>query len=326
MSTPLSPGSKQKVTRVLDTKWPAEHFPDLFPTHLDQAWGTDNEVVDHYVHPTASGARGVVFLFGFGGGTKGDHRQPAKSAAGLQNAIAYFLTASPVAPQNLYDVVSVNYERFRWDDPTPVTHIAAYSVKPTPSTFTPTLWPATGSRIAAFFAWASSVAASKNWDMSRAHVVGSSHGGALVGLRMLAGSLPVKSIIIESPLPDYRDFLISWPVAEGMFGDPDQTTWDARVSTDKNAVSQVLGYGGSPPTNYRPMYLVNAATGDHSTPYGAFPGGSIHDSAQFEAMAVALNGAGCDWDGEICPRGATQSPKLGVAIATRCVSWMISHE
>lgn len=319
MSTPLGPQHIQKVSRMLDSRFPADHYPNLTPTSLDQAWGVGpNEVLDHYVHPTAVGSRGVIAMFHFGGGTKGDHRQPAMAASGAQNALAYHVLKSPDASLYEYDVLSVNYEQFRWDDPTPVTHIAAYS-----HTNNPTLWPTNQACIGAFFSWLLANAGANNWDTSRIHVLGSSHGGVLVSLESLANGLPIQSIVIESPIPDYRDPLISWPVAEGMYGDGSQAAWDARADADKEAITQLL-YGLGPTTT--PYYVVNAANGNGSTPYGAVAGGSIHDQAQWHAFTEALTTAGAPWDGEICPRGAWQSPKLGVAISRRALDFMQAQE
>lgn len=327
MGTPLSNPKQQGVARAMSQadRWP-QTFPNLTPTFSNVVWGAGpNEVYDHYVGP-GSGSRRVIVYCSYGGGTVGDHKQPALSGSGGGNALAYFVTASPAAEAlGPTDFVSVNYEKLRWDSPTAVTHIPPYV-----ATSNPTLYPAQQSRLAVFFnTYLPAVAASKSWDLSRVHAFGSSHGGVLLGLQMLRSGLPIKTLIIESPIPDYRNNIIFWTTAEGMYGDASAGAWAARSLADKALITQLLEFGGSIPGTYRPMYLVNAQTGDGVVPYGSTAGGSIHDFNQWIAYTDELTNSAPvgSFDGEICERGGWQSPHLGAnAVSQRVMEWAVAHE
>lgn len=287
MASPLTNAKQQAMARELArmSSWPSV-IPNLTPELLDQTWGAGpNEKYDLYRGP-GTGLRRVVCYFSFGGGTVGDHRQPAVSAFGGGNSLAWYFTRSPVAEAiGPTDFVSVNYEKFRWDVPTPVTHIAPYV-----ATNNPTTCPTQRTRLAAFFgAPLTSLAVTHGWDLSRVHAMGSSHGGVLLSLELLENGLPIKTLTIESPLPDYRNQIVYWTTAEGMYGDGSELAWATRSPADKAAITQLVRLGSIPRT-YKPMQVINSFRGDETIPYGdpLRIGSSIHDVAQWRTIKREL--------------------------------------
>lgn len=320
MSTPLNPGLKKKVARVSSPSplWPTV-YPNLTPAPADRnvSWGSGpNEVLDILRHP-ASGSRGVVVYLHYGGGTFFDHKQPWLAGTGGGNALAWQLTENERMQLAPYDFVSVNLEQLRWLTPTPVTHIPAYS-----ATSNPTFDPAVVARLAVFFAWLTTNASTYGWDTSKLHLFGSSRGGWLAMLATYGAGLPVKSLIIESPIPDFRGNLITWPVAECMYGDTDQPTWSARPDADKEPMSAIMAFdGGFLPANYKPTFLACVNDGD-----GVAPFANVHDVSQLHALQAAILASVAPHQAITYSRGAWQSPKLGVGISLAAYDFLRAAE
>lgn len=322
----LAPGSSRRATADVATgvHWPTA-YPDLTPTVENLSWGTrPNEVLDIYAHPGSSSGRSVVFYLHYGAGTSGDHKQPALAGSGGGNALAWYLTEDvcqhlPVT----FDFVSVNFEQWAWNTPTPVTHIAPWS-----ATDNPTAYPRNVAYLTQLFVWATANAPSFGWDPDEFHLMGSSHGGTLAMLARLQYRVPVKTLIIESPIPDYRNPLIFWPVGQGMYGTSDQASWDAVDDSEKDAVSVILEFSRGVPANYVPLYALNWQAGDGSVPYGSQPGGSVHDLAQWKALTGALASSvpESSWKAESYPRLTWETPKTGVAISKRVYNFMVAHQ
>lgn len=304
--------------------WPTA-YPNLTPTHVDVQWGTGpNEVLDIYAHPAGGSGRSVLFFLHFGCGVAGDHKQPALSGTGGGNALGWFLTEDTC--QHLpvkFDFVSVNYEKFDWRVPTPVAHIA-----PWVPTINPTLYPENVDRLSALFTWATANSSTYGWDASKFHLMGVSHGAALAMLARLQNAVPVKTLIFEGTVPDYRDPLIAWPVGEGMYGMSGQPSWNAVPDAGKEAISGILEFSAGRPANYAPMYVLNATVGDGSTPYGFWPNGSYHDIAQWQQLVGALQACVpvSEWAAETYPRLYWETARTGVAVSRRVYEFMVAHE
>lgn len=335
MSTPLGPTKQQKMARILAhmETWPRA-LPNLTPDFTNVVWGSGpNEMYDLYRGP-GTGPRRVVTFLHFGGGTSWDHKQPALAGSGGGNALAYYLTRSPVAEAiGPTDFISLNYEQFRWDFPTPVTHIPPYV-----STPNPTIMPAQRTRLLAFFntyfpanlnTTLPGASGPNNWEINRHHGFGSSQGGVLLTLQMFLTGLPIRTLIVESPIPDYRSLIVYWQTAEGMYGDGSFAAWVARALSDKNAITELLQLGVLPAT-YKPMQILNAIGGNGIIPYGDPATGanfSIHDTAQWQALKTALEDILATHRAEKFERGAWQDPNLGAhQISMRTADWMIARE
>lgn len=291
-------------------------YPNHTPAIFETVWGNGpNEKADIYVDPQVGSGRAVLFWLHGGAGTHGDLRQISVGGNGLGSALLHYLhtTAKPFP----VDVVAVGYEKAAWLQATQCTHIPQY----TPTEF-PTYFPANVDRISQLWGWAASCAVSYGWDEQKFHLGGVSHGGVLAMLARLANAAPVKSLVIESPIPDYRDPHIWWMVGRGMTGVLDQATWDAVSDFDKAAMSAVLRL--SP--NYAPMFLANASVGNGQTPYGLTgEGANVHDQEQLYALIgeLALQTLAHEWT--IYARTALNTPKLGQQIAAQAWQFMLLH-
>ncbi len=309
---------------VAAVHWPTA-YPNLTPTHVDVPWGSGpNQVLDVYAHPSGAALRSVVFFLHLGCGVASDHKHPALSGNGGGNALAWYLTED--ACQQLpvkFDFVSVNYEKFDWRLPTPVTHIA-----PWVPTDNPVLYPENVAQFVGLFQWATAHAAEYGWDVERFHFMGASHGGVLATLARLQYAVPVKTVIVDGPIPDFRDPMIAWPVAEGFYGMPSQSSWNAIADANKETLSAILQFASGQPVNYAPMYVLNARIGDGSTPYGLWPGGSYHDIAQWHQLRDALqaNVPSSNWKAESFERKFWQTATTGVAVSARVYDFMVAHE
>ncbi len=300
-------------------------YPNLTPTDVNVPWGTGpNQVLDVLAHPSGSPGRSVVFFLHFGCGVAGDHKQPWLSASGGGNALAWYLTEDrsrhlPVK----FDFVSVNYEKFDWRVPTPVQHIA-----PWVPTDNPTLYPQNVTQLVTLFAWATAHASEYGWDPSRFHLMGVSHGGALAMLARLQHSVPVRSLIVEGPIPDFRDPKIVWQVGEGFYGTGNQPAWNAIPDSQKRALSAILAFQFGQPATYAPMYILNANVGDGSTPYGFWPNGSYHDIAQWVQLKgmLQMTVPSSSWKAESYERLYWETATTGVAVSRRVYEFMVAHQ
>lgn len=316
MSVPLTPqpGGSHRAPAKMPTGSPPDSlaYPNNFPDVLGVPWGTGpNEVADIYFGFGTN--RRVLFFLHGGAGVVGDLRQLSMGGTGLGSAIIDYvkLNLLPI------DVVSIGYEKAAWLAPTPCAHVPQYS-----PTSNPTYFPSNVDRLSALWAWAASSAVMYGWSEESWHLGGVSHGGVLAMLARLQNAAPVKTLVLESPLPDYRDPFVWWQVGQGMAaGVLDQIDWEAEPDSSKDSMSAVLQLASNP----CPMFLANAAVGNGETPYGSTEGGNVHDVAQAMALDTALSGASIGHELRLYPRAALADRKLGAGIAQAAVEFMLAH-